>query len=504
MMNQSNAAGPTAHGILGKIYGEKSVFWKKMRAVSGLHAFKAAVRDVPAYKDFLLKEKINAAHINSAAGLKTVPSVNKQNYLRAYPFEQLCKGGALRERSVVYTSTSGSTGAPFYFPRNDSIDLRSSIYHEMFLRNSLLPADRSTLIMVCFGMGVWIGGLITYQAFKTISARSYRLAILTPGVNKKEIFEALKNIAPQYDQIVLCGYPPFIKDVVDEAGSHGVDWKKMKIKLIFAAEAFSEKFRDHLAESVGIKNAYRDTMNIYGSADLGTMAVETPVSILVRRLALASGALYKKLFKEAGRLPTLAQFHPAFVNFEEDGGRVYCTSDNILPLVKYDIGDNGGVIDFDEVERIFSEQGMNLKDEVRRAGLADTLAELPFVYVYERSDLSVKLYGVIVYPEHVKAGLLDCHFSRFITGKFAMSVRHDNNQDEYLEINVELTRGQGAPERLAEEISKSVLESLTDKSAEYKNNVDAFAGKVQPRIVLWPYEDPAHFSVGAKQKWVIK
>jgi hypothetical protein len=57
---------------------------------------------------------------------------------------------------------------------------------------------------------------------------------------------------------------------------------------------------------------------------------------------------------------------------------------------------------------------------------------------------------------------------------------------------------------LAEEISKSVLESLTDKSAEYKNNVDAFAGKVQPRIVLWPYEDPAHFSVGAKQKWVIK
>ena len=49
-------------------------------------------------------------------------------------------------------------------------------------------------------------------------------------------------MAPQYDQIILCGYPPFMKDVVDEAKDNGVNWKDFNIKMIFAAEAFSEEF----------------------------------------------------------------------------------------------------------------------------------------------------------------------------------------------------------------------------------------------------------------------
>jgi len=493
-----------AEEILKKVYGESSAYWTKMRALNGLNTFHSSAKNVTAYGGFLKMTGISSSEIVVAHDLKTVPSVNKDNYLRAYPLEQLCRAGSLRSRSVVFTSTSGSTGAPFYFPREHAVDLRSSVYHEMFLRNARIDPDRATLVIVCFGMGVWIGGIITYQAFKMISERGYRLAILTPGVNKKEIFEALKNVAPNYEQIVICGYPPFMKDIVDEAGSHGIDWKKLNMKIIFAAESFSEKFREYIAERVGIKDLYRDMMNIYGSADLGTMAEETPMCILIRRLALENEALYKKLFKEAGRLPTLAQFHPAFVSFDEEDGRIYCTSDNVLPLVKYAIGDNGGVIGFDEVERIFSESGMDLKHEVAKAGLADTLAKLPFVYVYERSDLSVKLYGAIVYPEHVKAGLQDRSFSARITGKFAMSVRFDGNQDEYLEVNIELSPGENGSELMAVEIATSVLRSLTEKSAEYKNNADVFAGRVRPRIVFWPHGDPTHFKAGAKQKWVVK
>ncbi len=503
-MNEGMAIEPSADRVLSEIYSQTSAHWKTVGDASGLRVFKSSARGVTAYKDFLLRHKFDAAAIASADDLKAVPSVNKKNYLRLYPFKELCKGGALSVRSVVFTSTSGSTGAPFYFPRDRAVDFSSSVYHEMFLRNSLLAADRSTLVIVCFGMGVWIGGIITYQAFKLISERSYRLAILTPGVNKEEIFAALKNIAPQYDQVVLCGYPPFMKDVIDESAARGIDWKKNSTKLIFAAESFSENFRDRLAEQVGIKNVYRDTMNIYGSADLGTMAAETPVGILIRRLALKNKAIYKKLFKDAGRLPTLAQFHPGFVNFVEDAGRVYGTSDNILPLVKYEIGDNGGVIGFDDVRRIFAEEGVDLKAEVEQAGLADTVSELPFVYVYERSDFSVKLYGAIVYPEHVKAGIDHARFSGQITGKFAMSVLHDENHDEYLEINVELAPGQKAADRLYDDLTGAILESLVQKSAEYKNNVNVLSGRVTPRLVFWPHGHEKHFKAGAKQKWVVK
>jgi phenylacetate-CoA ligase len=152
----------------------------------------------------------------------------------------------------------------------------------MFVRNSSIDVNKSTLVLVCFGMGVWIGGVITYQAFKAISERGYPMTILTPGVNKREIFEALKNIGPKYDQVIMCGYPPFMKDVVDEAKLHGINWHHYNVKMVFAAEAFSEKFREYIMRKVGMKNPYRDTMNIYGSADLGTMASETPFNSKTR------------------------------------------------------------------------------------------------------------------------------------------------------------------------------------------------------------------------------
>jgi phenylacetate-CoA ligase len=330
------------------------------------------------------------------------------------------------------------------------------------------------------------------------------MTILTPGINKKEIFEALKNIGHQYDQIILCGYPPFMKDIVDEAKLQGVRWKDYSIKMIFAAEAFSEKFRDYVMRKVGMKNVYRDTMNIYGSADLGTMAEETPISILIRRLALKNNKIYKKLFSEATRLPTLAQYIPNFINFEAVNKNIYVSGDNILPLVRYEIGDNGGVINFDDVERIFLEEGLNLRKEAKRVGIVNTIAELPFVYIYERTDFSTKLYGAIIYPEYIKAGLQHPTLQKYITGKFTIFTKNDAKQDEYLEINIELKPKINESEWLSRESARHIVQTLLIKSAEYANNANMMPDKVKPRIVFWPYEHPMHFQAGVKQKWIKK
>lgn len=457
-----------------------------------------------AYQDFLKKARINPEKIKTLEDFQRVLPVSKDNYLRSYPWEKLCMPGSLIEQSLVLTSTSGSTGRPFYFPRNGILDAQSSLYHQMFMKNNGLDVTKSTLVLICFGMGVWIGGVITYQAFKNISERGYPLTILTPGVNKREIYEALKNVGPKYDQIIMCGYPPFMKDVVDEAKENGVNWSNYKIKMVFAAESFSEKFRDYMIKKTGMKNPYRDTMNIYGSADLGTMAEETPICILIRRLALKNEKIYTKIFGQATRLPTLAQYIPHFINFESTDGRVYCTGDNVLPLVRYEIGDNGGTWYFKDLETIFAEEGVDLKAEAEKVGIADTVAELPFVYVYERTDLSTKLYGAIIFPEYVKVALQEHSIEKYITGKFTMFTKHDDNQDEYLEINVELKPGINESDWLKEEVSKLVSESLIAKSAEHKNNVHMLNGKVTPRIVFWPHEHPTHFQTGIKQKWVKK
>src|SRR3989338_732738 len=203
------------------------------------------------------KKKINGEKVKTFKDFKSVPSTSKENYLRQYPLEDLTWNGHLK-KSLVFASTSGSTGAPFYFPRNRTLDWQSSVYHQIFLENSRIDINKSTLVIVCFGMGVWIGGLITYQAFKSISDRGYPLTIITPGVNKKEIFEALKHIGPKFDQIILCGYPPFMKDVVDEARSQGVRWQDHNLRIVFAAESFSEKFRQYITHKTGIKNIHSD------------------------------------------------------------------------------------------------------------------------------------------------------------------------------------------------------------------------------------------------------
>ncbi|MBM2818281.1 MAG: hypothetical protein HW401_871 [Parcubacteria group bacterium] len=488
---------------LKRIKDKKSDYWTKRAEEVSLKLFHEAAKKVPAYKDFLRKNKINPAKIKNFKDLKSVPATSKENYLRQYPLEDLTWNGYLK-KSLVFTSTSGSTGAPFYFPRNHILDWQSSIYHQIFLENSGIDVNKSTLVMVCFGMGVWIGGLITYQAFRLISGRGYPLTIITPGVNKKEIFEALKNIGHKFDQIILCGYPPFMKDVVDEAKSQGVKWQDHNVRIIFAAESFSEKFREYIIDKTGIRDIHTGTMNIYGSADIGTMAIETPVNIMMRRIALERKSIYKNIFAEANRLPTFAQFNPEFINFESSGGNIYCTGNNTIPFLRYEIGDNGGVVSWNDADSIFISHGIDIRKEAKSAGLENTISELPSVYLYERTDMSTKLYGAIIFPEYVKGGLERAKFASYITGRFTMFTKHDRKHDEYLEINIELKNGVKPGISLEKEITRSIVESLLKNSAEHKNNANMMPDRVIPKIILWIYEHPLYFKSGVKQKWVKK
>lgn len=491
-----------AKKIINAVYSKDSDFWMKRSKAVLLDLFKLSNEKVKAYPKFLKSQHIIPENIKNYRDFLTVPPVTKDSYLRKYAWEELTIKDSLKNDSLVLTSTSGSTGKPFYFPRNGILDYQSSVYHELFLKNSGIDTNKSTLVVVCFGMGVWIGGVITYQAFKKISERGSPMTIITPGVNKQEIYEALKNIAPKYDQVILCGYPPFMKDLIDEAGSHGVNWKKFDLKIVFAAEAFSETFRDYIAKKTGIKNIYRDTMNIYGSADLGTMAQETPLSILIRRLAVKNKKLYSKLFNEATRLPTFAQFIPDFITFEAVNKEIYCSGNNVLPLVRYRIGDHGGVTSFNDVAKIFDEEGLNLSEEIKKAGIQDSVTELPFVYIYERSDFSTKLYGAIIYPEYIKEGLLHSDLSPYLTGKFTLVTEHDKNQNEYLEVNVEMKENCIKEKRLIKKVNSHIMNSLLEKSAEYKYLSNSLKERVKPRIILWPYGHKKFFAGGTKQKWV--
>ncbi len=483
-----------------KLSHTSSKEWGKLREKHMLALFHAAAARVPAYKDFLKKNGVRASSVKTLHDYASVPPVNKANYLRKYPLKDLCWDGTL-EKPIVFAATSGSTGKPFYFPREEKLAHEYAVLWDMFLANAK-PQKKPTLVIICFGMGVWIGGMITYEAVSLASKHGQNISILTPGINKEEILNALRDLSPNFGQTILVGYPPFIKDLIDDALLAGIALPRLNVRLFFAAESFSETFRDRMAKSAGIKNPLRDTLNIYGTADIGAMAFETPTSILLRRLAGADQKLFSHLFGETVKTPTLAQYDPYFTNFESANGEILLTGDSAIPLVRYAVGDRGGVTTFADA---VSSPTLSRTDLERAAKKYDVpLLELPFVYVYERADFSVKLYGATLFPEHVREALQEESMLKRITGKFSMQVLTDKHHDQYLELNVELAHGSRPSSSLEEKISHAVTKNLLKKNSEYKNNYASMKDRVIPKVVLWPYEDPKYFKPGIKQKWVKK
>jgi phenylacetate-CoA ligase len=477
---------------------KKSSYWTREEKRMRESLYRSAAAQVPAYKDLLKKNKVT-----TDTKFDSLPYTSKSSYLQKYPLEDLVWNGSLAV-PLVFTSTSGSTGQPFYFPRGAQLDKQNEIIKRLFFENNINSITSPTLVIICFGMGVWIGGVLTYQAFVAMRSENYPISILTPGINKQEIFRALTNIGNNFKQIIIGGYAPFVKDIIDEAPANGIDFKKIDTRFIFAAEAFTETFRDYSVNSTGLKNPLIDTMNIYGSADIGSMAFETPFAILARRLATANTELFKALFGKINRTPTLAQYNPRFISFEAIDGQLYLTGNNTIPLIRYGIGDHGGVFTFDSLNRIFSDHGIDLRKEAVNSHIGELIYQLPFVYVYERIDLSTTLYGLQIYPETIREAILEKPFLDYYTGKLTLITKFCERQNQYLEVNIEVRKDQKITKSFINRTLDNITTHLIMKNSEYSELYKSIGARARPKLIPWPAEHPTYFKSGAKQRWVMK
>lgn len=489
------------HNRLGK---EPEELWQRRGQQRALQLFHEMAQRVPAYKDFLKSHNFNPALVKDLQSFQTIPTIDKDNYLRKYPREALCWDGEFKNSSWVISSTSGSTGAPYYFPRQDEQDEQYAITAELYLRSNFQIHNRSTLYINAFAMGVWIGGVFTYEAIRRVAQKGYRLSIITPGINKEEVVKAVQNLGKDFDQIIIGSYPPILKDILDDGVRAGVNWHDYKLGFVLSAEGFSETFRDYLIEVGGLRSPYLDTLNHYGTVDLGTMSHETPVAILLRRLLVENPRLYEAVFGQLTKLPTLTQFMPEMFYFEDQDGKLLCSAVSGLPLVRYDLKDNGGVITLKDMQGKLKQNGVDLEQEICNAGLESTLWNLPFVYVYERSDMSVSFLGFQIYPEPVRKALQQEALRHDLTGKFSMVVEYDEENEQRLMIHLELKAAVKSSPELVKKAQEMVIRALVKDNPIYKMNYETIGQRAAPIMVLWPYEDPTHFRVGGKQKWVKK
>lgn len=483
--------------------GDESIIMRRGRE-RALTLFHAMAKRVPAYQDFLREQRIRPGTIRTATDLKRVPPIDKDNYLRKYPREMLCWDGKFCKGSWVISTTSGSTGKPYYFQREASQDWQYAATAELYLRNNFEIQNRKTLYVVAFPMGAWIGGLFTYDAIKIIAGRgNYDISIITPGIHKQEVINAIAELGDSYDQVIVGAYAPFLKDILDDGIRQGIDWQRYNLGFVFSAEAFTETFRDYVLEITKPKDPLRATLNHYGTVDLGTMAHETPESILIRRQLVQNNKL-TAVFPEETRQPTLCQYDPRLFYFETASDNLLCTAFSGIPLVRYDLKDYGGIISRADLHKTLEGVDIPVTQLLQDNNIADNTCNLPFVYIYERNDFSVSYYAFLIYPDMVRRAVQLPQFQDAITGKFTMIVDYSESGRQQLNINIEMKHGQVDNEELTDQLQESIHQALLHDSSEYRETAGVVGGTIRPLIHLWYYEHQMYFKPGTKQKWVIK
>ncbi len=461
--------------------------------------FKRCADSVPAYQRYLTQHNINPNAINDYTAFKTVPLMTKADYMRGFPLPERCYHGniALADRVAV---SSGSTGQALFWPRSERFELSVTTRFEQVFHDSFQAQQKTTLAIVCFALGNWVGGLFTTSCCWRLARKGYPIMVATPGNNKAEIFRVVRELAPLFEQTVLLGYPPFIKDVLDAGNAEGIAWSDYQLKLVFAGEVFSEEWRQLLSQRTGSTMPCFDSASLYGTADGGVLGNETPFSIAIRRWLAEHPEAALALFGEA-RLPTLVQYQPSSRFFEVHDNTLVVSGDNSVPLVRYHIADKGGVISYEAMWVFLNQHGIHSLSALH---LPETFSPrpLPFVFVFGRADFTVSYYGANIYPENISVGLEQPELSTWVTGKFVLSVTEQRSGDKALTIAVELLPGVTGDNVMANRIAESIRTQLLRLNSEFAHYIPA--ERQLPVISLHLFGDPEYFPVGVKHRYTRK
>jgi phenylacetate-CoA ligase len=446
-----------------------------------LDLFQHTAATVPAYRKLLRENGIEPGSITTFEDFQRLPLLDKPSYHERYPLPELCRDGTLTSCDMIAVS-SGSSGRPTIWPRALEDELHVARRFEQVLVDGFRADERTTLAVVCFPLGTWVGGLFTQACVRHLAAKGCPITVVAPGNNKAEILRVLPELAPHFEQVVLLGYPPFLKDVIDTPGT---DWQKYDIKLVLAGEVFSEQWRDLVSQRAGIADPLRDVASLYGTADSGVLGNETAVSVGIRRFFALRPDLAREVFGDS-RLPTLVQYDPASRFFEVRDGTLVFTADGGIPLIRYRIADEGGIFGYDELLAYCARHGFTPPPG----------PSLPFVYLFGRSLFTVSFFGANVYPENVTVGLEQDGISDTVTGKFVIESVEDADRDRSLRVVVETAPGQTAD---AQAIAESVRAQLLRLNSEFAHYVPV--ERQLPEVVLRPAGDPEYFPIGVKHRY---
>lgn len=466
-------------------------FWEKQGRKKALRTFHEAAEKVPAYKEFLREKKVKPEEIKTFEDFQEkVPITTKENYFSRNKIEDLVLGKLIEMYTIA--GTSGLTGNPSYWPRDIEKDKAIPMHMELFFKQFWKIDKKSTLVIIALALGTWVAGFIMSSALREIGAKKiYPLTVITPGTNLKEIVEIIKNLSSKYDQTVILLYPPFAKNIIDEGEKQGINWKELNVYFFPGGERFGEEFREYLSKKLATrgKEDLARVMGVFAASDIGLVGFETPLTILIRKLALKDQALTSDLFGET-LMPSLVQYNPAGFFIEGKNRELLFTSTSqAISIIKYRVGDLGGTISFNKVLGICQKHGYNIFKLLEKNGYTKKdIWTLPLCFIFGRKD-AVSIDGANIYKENIEAVLYRRELKRIDSYKLAIET--DKNQNMRFTILVGLKKGRKPSKRelanLQQKYHDIFLDKLLKTNDDFRDAFEDDPKSADPSIKIFPF-----------------
>ncbi len=377
-----------------------------------LAAFHRAAASSRGYGDLLAEAGVKPAQIRTIQDFRNkVPLLSKEKVF-SQPLGELIAERDLRGIDQFWTS-SGRTGT-FSFGAGSSRDQKSIALGLEFLLHEVFGVlDHRTLLINCNAMGVQV-------PTRTVSTA-------TTGLRSDAVLKLTAKLTDCFEQILINGEHPFLKEIVEQGCRGGLDWKAAGVSFITGGEFVPETWRSYIMQATGIEpddpTGRKVVLNM-GLSELSLSIFSDDADLIrIRRAVHDKPDLQEALFGRNDRpCPEILHYYPTRTYLEtvenEAGSRELVVSlldkRQAIPLLRYHTGDAVDLLDYTELVR-----------RLTRAGLEDLIPtrRLPVGIIWG-SDRRIELpNGLSLAPEMVKeilyarSDIAECLTANFRIGR---------------------------------------------------------------------------------------
>ncbi len=439
---------------------------------------------VPAYRRFLEQRGISPG-----AAWEELPLTDKAGYLLRHRLEDLCWDGSLQDCHLIGASSGFSPSGSLFWPKRPRDEAAYLEAVEEMLIDYHGIHRRSTLVLVCLAFGTWIGGMQLAGALRALAGSGrHRLTLATPGLNLAEAVEIMDRFQRHFQQVLCITNVSNVSLLAHLLERRGLEPPPATLFFPVVGEYFPESLRSWAARRFGHRRDEPFCLwTGYGSADTGDLGVETRGSIALRKFIQARPRLSRHIF-QTENTPLLLAANPR-AHLEIVQGRIVASKDQLIPLVRYDTGDNGGLLRRRELEA-WSELPPHLREEA---------PEL-ILWVSGRAAEAVVFYGTNLTVGDINHHLLSLPPAMGYGGFFELSRREEAGVTLF-HFKV-FVRGRPEP-GLARDYTRSLVEFLQSQSLEFKTKYRALCASLGRELIQVELAAAEQRPPGLKHKFIV-